>query len=185
MDHRASSSSQLAPLASPRIAVVIPALDEEKSIVQVLRAIPKQFTELVIVVDNGSSDCTASLAAAAGARVLKETHRGYGAACLAGVAALPQDVEIVVFLDADYSDYPEEMQELVAPILRNQADFVVGSRMLYPTARAALAPQMQHLLGTGDSSSGGEIGWRPILSGFSLDITTPTSVRSARLVDMH
>ena len=143
MDHRASSSSQLAPLASPRIAVVIPALDEEKSIVQVLRAIPKQFTELVIVVDNGSSDCTASLAAAAGARVLKETHRGYGAACLAGVAALPQDVEIVVFLDADYSDYPEEMQELVAPILRNQADFVVGSRMLYPTARAALAPQQR------------------------------------------
>ncbi len=129
--------------ASPQIAVVIPALNEEKSIGHVLQAIPRQFAELVIVVDNGSSDSTASLALANGAQVLSEPHKGYGAACLAGIAALPHEVGIVVFLDADFSDYPEEMDRLVIPILRNQADFVVGSRMVYPEARKVLTPQQR------------------------------------------
>ncbi len=131
------------PVASPQVAVVIPALNEEKSIGHVLQAIPRQFAELVVVVDNGSFDHTASLARANGAQVLTEPQSGYGAACLAGIAALPREVEIVVFLDADYSDYPEEMDKLIAPILRNQADFVVGSRTAYPSARAALAPQQR------------------------------------------
>lgn len=130
-------------VAGPQIAVVIPALNEERSIGRVLQAIPRQFAELIVVVDNGSSDSTASLALANGAQVLSEPHKGYGAACLAGIAALPEEVEIVVFLDADFSDYPEEMEKLVAPILQNQADFVVGSRMVYPAARAALAPQQR------------------------------------------
>lgn len=126
-----------------RIAVIIPALNEESSIHHVLRAIPRRTAKLVIVVDNGSSDRTASLAKAHGAQVLSERHRGYGAACLAGIAALPQTIETVVFLDADYSDYPEEMEKLVAPILQGQADFVLGSRTVYPEARAALLPQQR------------------------------------------
>ncbi len=130
-------------VASAEIAVVIPALNEERSIGHVLRAIPRQFARLIIVVDNGSSDRTASLARAHGAQVLIEPHKGYGAACLAGMAALPQESEIVVFLDADYSDYPEEMDKIVAPILRNEADFVVGSRMVIPTARTALTPHQR------------------------------------------
>ncbi len=130
-------------VAAPQIAVVIPALNEEKSISHVLQAIPREFAELVIVVDNGSSDHTASLARAKGVQVLSEPHKGYGAACLAGMAALPDAVEIVVFLDADYSDYPDEMEKLVKPILENRADFVVGSRMAYPAAKAALAPQQR------------------------------------------
>lgn len=132
-----------ATVASPQIGVVIPALNEEKSIGRVLQAIPRQFADLVFVVDNGSSDRTASRAWANGAAVLREPHKGYGAACLAGIAALPREVDIVVFLDADYSDYPEEMQKLVMPILRDQADFVVGSRTVYPAARAALSPQQR------------------------------------------
>src|SRR5258708_13935172 len=78
-----------------------------------------------------------------GAQVLSEPHKGYGAACLAGIAALPEEVEIIFFLDADYSDYPEEMEKLVTPILRKQTDFVVGSRMVYPAASAALTPQQR------------------------------------------
>jgi glycosyltransferase involved in cell wall biosynthesis len=130
-------------VAGPQIAVVIPALNEEKSIGRVLQAIPKQFAKLVVVVDNGSSDHTVTLALANGAQVLWEPHKGYGAACLAGIAALPQEVEIIVFLDADYSDYPEEMEKLVTPIVRNQTDFVLGSRMVYPAASAALTPQQR------------------------------------------
>lgn len=130
-------------LARPPIAVIIPALDEEKSIGHVLQAIPRRIAKLVIVVDNGSSDRTARVARANGAQVFRERHKGYGAACLAGIAALPRDVEIVVFLDADYSDHPEEMDKLVEPILRNDADFVVGSRMVYAAARVSLAPQQR------------------------------------------
>lgn len=126
-----------------RIAVVIPALNEEESIHHALQAIPRQPAKLMIVVDNGSSDRTSILAKANGAQVVSEPHRGYGAACLAGIAALPQEIETVVFMDADYSDYPEEMEELVAPILRDQADFVLGSRMVYSEARAALALQQR------------------------------------------
>src|SRR5258708_37432188 len=84
-------------VADPQIAVVIPALNEEKSIGRVLQAIPKQFAKLVVVVDNGSSDHTVTLALADGAQVLSEPHKGYGAACLAGIAALPEEVEIIVF----------------------------------------------------------------------------------------
>ena len=126
-----------------RIAVIVPALNEEQSIACVLRDIPPELVHFVVVVDNGSSDRTASLAQAEGALVLTEAHRGYGAACLSGIAALPDEVEIVVFLDADYSDYPEEMGKLVTPIRDNLADFVVGSRMVYLTSKAALTPQQR------------------------------------------
>jgi glycosyltransferase involved in cell wall biosynthesis len=136
-------AKHLASVASPQIAVVIPALNEDRSIGRVLQAIPRGLAELVIVVDNGSSDRTADVARANGAQVLREQHKGYGAACLAGVAALPHQIEVVVFLDADFSDYPEEMDRLVVPILRNQVDFVLGSRMVYPEARKVLTPQQR------------------------------------------
>jgi glycosyltransferase involved in cell wall biosynthesis len=130
-------------IPEPRLAVVIPALNEEQAIVRVLQAIPKSITRLVVVVDNGSTDHTAGRARSQGAMVLREPRRGYGTACLAGIDALPEEIEIVVFLDADYSDHPEEMEILVAPILKNEADFVLGSRMMRATSRSVLTPQQR------------------------------------------
>jgi glycosyltransferase involved in cell wall biosynthesis len=126
-----------------QIAVVIPALNEEQSISRVLREIPRNLAQLVLVVDNGSSDHTASIAQANGAAVVREPNRGYGAACLAGIKAVPDGVQIFVFLDADYSDYPQEMEKLVAPIRDGKADLVIGSRMIYAEAKAALTPQQR------------------------------------------
>jgi glycosyltransferase involved in cell wall biosynthesis len=112
----------------PRIAVVIPALDEEEAIGLVIGEIPPIVSEIVVV-DNGSRDRTAAVARAAGARVVLEPRRGYGQACLAGIAAVP-DAEVIAFLDADHSDYPEQLVDVLAPILAGEADFVVGSRNL-------------------------------------------------------
>ncbi|MBS1842763.1 MAG: glycosyltransferase family 2 protein, partial [Acidobacteria bacterium] len=99
--------------------------------------------EEVIVVDNGSTDRTAQVAKSFGTRVLRESERGYGAACLRGIKALGPEIDVVVFLDGDYSDYPEEMEELVAPIADNVADFVVGSRTLLAQSRKALSFQQR------------------------------------------
>ena len=111
-----------------RITVVIPALNEEATIAGVVRAIPREIADEVIVVDNGSDDRTAERAREAGARVVQEPHRGYGRACQAGVRALTPDCEIVVFLDGDGSDCPELMGQLVGPINDGTYDFVIGSR---------------------------------------------------------
>ena len=111
LQHKLSSALSCA-VAEPRVAVVIPALNEEQAIVPVLQAIP--IGPLVVVVDNGSTDDTARCARSQGAVVVSEPHRGYGTACLAGIDELPEEIEIVVFLDADYSDHPEEMELLVA-----------------------------------------------------------------------
>ena len=133
------------------VAVVIPALDEEASVGAVVRAIPRQFADAtvarVIVADNGSEDRTADAAAAAGAEVVHEPARGYGRACLAGLAAVAarHPPDIVAFLDGDLSDRPEELPELLAPILRGEADLVIGSRVLGARAgrveKGALLPQ--------------------------------------------
>lgn len=122
-----------------RICAVIPALNEEHSIGKVVSAIPEWVDE-VVVVDNGSTDRTAEVAHSQGARVLAEMRRGYGRACQAGIHSL-DGPDIVVFLDGDYSDYPEEMDKLVEPILRDEADLVAGSRVLGRRAPGALAPQ--------------------------------------------
>lgn len=124
-----------------RIAVVIPALNEERSLPKVLADIPADLVSQVVVVDNGSRDRTAELARERGATVVEEPVAGYGRACLRGIAELRKDPpDVVVFLDADYSDRASEMSRLVAPIRKGEADFVVGSRVLGEREPGALAP---------------------------------------------
>ncbi|TDJ18130.1 MAG: glycosyltransferase [Gammaproteobacteria bacterium] len=110
-----------------RIGVVIPALDEEAAIGRVVDAVPGWVDE-VVVVNNASTDATATVARAHGARVVDEKRRGYGVACRAGIDAL-DDSEVVVFLDGDFSDRPEQMARLVDPIVEDRADFVLGNRV--------------------------------------------------------
>lgn len=117
----------------PTIDVLIPAFNEEKALPFVLSGIPKEWVRQVVVCDNGSLDGTAAVAKAAGAIVISQPERGYGNACLAGMRylkSLPpsEQPEIVVFLDGDYSDYPEELPNVVAPILTDEKDMVIGSR---------------------------------------------------------
>lgn len=122
------------------VKVVIPALDEERAIGSVLDALPWSRLAEVIVVDNGSRDRTADVARARGATVVQESERGYGAACLKGIACAGA-CDVVAFVDADFSDFPEELELLLAPIERGEADLVVGSRMIFPESRGALLPQ--------------------------------------------
>ncbi|WP_272493458.1 glycosyltransferase family 2 protein [Rhodocaloribacter litoris] len=127
---------------APRILVIIPAFNEARSIGQVIGDIPAALVEEVVVVNNASTDETEANARAAGATVLREPRRGYGRACLRGIAyAREKNPDLVVFLDGDYSDHPEEMTDLVAPILRGEADFVVGSRMRGRREPGAMLPQ--------------------------------------------
>jgi glycosyltransferase involved in cell wall biosynthesis len=126
--------------ARPRTAVIIPVLNEEDSLPLVLDAIPKDLVDEVVVVDNGSTDRSVEIARAHGATVVEEEHRGYGAACLRGIAAT-EDYEMLVFLDGDYSDYPEDMHELLRPVVADEADLVIGSRMINRESRRALLPQ--------------------------------------------
>lgn len=117
-------------LANQLIYVIIPAFNEEKSIAHVIRAIPN-FVEEIIVVSNRSTDQTEKVAQQAGATVLSEPRKGYGYACLKGMEYLKNKSikpEIVVFLDGDFSDYPEEMPKLIKPILENEIDMVIGAR---------------------------------------------------------
>ncbi len=124
-----------------KVAVIIPARNEQDAILRVLADIPPATADDVIVVDNDSADATAQRAAEGGARVVHEPRRGYGQACLAGIAALHPETEIVVFLDGDYSDYPGEMVDLLEPLLAGRADFVVGSRALGRREPGAMLPQ--------------------------------------------
>ncbi len=141
MSHRGGPNTE----ARGRVAVLIPALDEERSIPLVLAGLPPEWVGEVLVVDNGSTDRTAEVARSLGATVLTEPRRGYGSACLRGLAELagrPEGPpEVVVFLDADYSDHPEELPELVRPILEGRHDFVLGSRLAGRRARGAMPPQ--------------------------------------------
>jgi len=125
-----STSTQANTIATsgrPRIALVIPTLNEEEPIGEVIRAIPRNAVDEVIVVDSGSEDRTVERALDAGARVIVEQQRGYGRACAAGARAAP-DCTVIVFLDGDGSDRPEFVPLLLAPILAGTHDFVIGSR---------------------------------------------------------
>lgn len=124
-----------------KIDVIIPALNEEATIGKVLKAMPKSLVREVIVCDNNSADKTAEVAAANGATVLLEKERGYGNACLKGICYLKAKAEqpdIVVFMDGDYADVPEELTELVHPIIHKNKDLVVGSRVLGNLEQGAL-----------------------------------------------
>jgi glycosyltransferase involved in cell wall biosynthesis len=124
------------------IDVVIPALNEEKSIGQVLAAIPEGWVRQVVVVDNGSTDQTAAIATEQGAQVVFEPQKGYGAACLAGLRYLSDaPPHIVTFLDADFSDRPEELPRLIEPIVEDSVDLVIGSRTIGEAEPGALLPQ--------------------------------------------
>lgn len=121
------------------VAVIIPALNEEPAIAKVLAAIPA-WVDQVVVADNGSTDATADIARELGTQVVNQPRRGYGAACLAGMAALGP-AKVVVFLDGDYSDHPEQMARLVDPIIQGRAQLVTGSRVLGRRQPGALTPQ--------------------------------------------
>ncbi|MEM9991177.1 MAG: glycosyltransferase family 2 protein [Bacteroidota bacterium] len=130
----------------PTVAVIIPAYNEEKSIGSVLRDIPSNWVQEVIVCNNASTDQTAAVATAQGATVLTETQKGYGSACLKGIQylaqkPLQQQPDIVVFLDGDYSDHPEELPNLLHPILHDKMDLVIGSRAQGNMERGAMQPQ--------------------------------------------
>ncbi len=125
------------------IKVIIPAINEGDSIGKVVSELPKHVSE-IIVVDNGSTDNTMENAKKAGATVLTETRKGYGSACLRGIKYVDQQSklpDIIVFIDGDYSDYPEELDKVVAPILENDIDFVVGARKKSLMEPGSMTPQ--------------------------------------------
>ena len=124
-------------------ALIIPALNEEDSLRTVLESLPPALFDEVVVVDNGSTDATARVAAESGAKVVSEPRRGYGSACLAGIAALSPAIEAVVFMDADGSDVPQEAFDLLEPIASGQADLVIGSRVLGRAEAGALSPHQR------------------------------------------
>ncbi|MDC6351204.1 glycosyltransferase family 2 protein [Zeaxanthinibacter sp. PT1] len=127
----------------PDIKVVIPAFNEEDSITKVLAEIPTRVSE-VIVVSNASTDNTAARAKAAGATVLTEDRQGYGYACLKGInyiSGQSKPPDIIVFMDADYSDYPEELHKLVMPIEKGAYDMVIGARVKEKREPGSMTPQ--------------------------------------------
>lgn len=125
------------------IDLIIPAYNEEDSIPYVLREVPSLVREIVVI-DNNSTDRTGEVAREKGATVLRETRKGYGNACLCGIKYLMSKSEpphIIVFMDGDYSDYPEDLMRVVSPILENKADMVVGARVKELREPGSLTPQ--------------------------------------------
>ncbi len=131
------------PVPHEVVAAVIPALDEEDAIGALLAAIDRSVVRDVLVGDNGSRDGTAEIALRAGAEVVRVEERGYGAACQGALTGLRDDVTIVHFIDADGSDDPSEIAALLAPIVKGEADLVIGSRALGVSERGALTPQQR------------------------------------------
>src|SRR5215831_2004931 len=129
-------------MVTEKVAIVIPALNEEAAIQQLLAELPRDFAQWIIVVDNGSTDETASIAHSAGAIVASEPVRGYGRACLKGVkTASNLGAEIVVFMDGDGSDDPADLPMMLQPIIDGRADLVIGSRVSDRSERGAVPAQ--------------------------------------------
>jgi glycosyltransferase involved in cell wall biosynthesis len=129
---------------SPCVVVIIPAFNEENSVAQVIQAIPMNIVSEIVVVNNNSNDLTRTNALKAGALVLDESRQGYGSACLKGIefaTTLNPPPDIIVFIDADFSDYPEEIASLISPIVQKGYDLVIGSRALGTRERGAMTPQ--------------------------------------------
>ena len=127
-----------------KVVVIIPAFNEEGSIHKVIREIPKDLVDEVVVVDNNSNDNTTQVAKEAGATVLMEKNQGYGFACLKGIAYAKEMVEqpdVVLFMDGDYSDYPIQSYDVVAPIFNNEMDMVIGSRAIGDRQSGSMTPQ--------------------------------------------
>ena len=146
-----AESANEAATSRPRVGMVIPAVDEEEALPHVLAELPAGLVDRLVVADNGSRDHTPEVARAGGAEVVHEPRRGYGQACLAGLARLFDedgaggdplgDEDLVVFLDGDHSDYPEDLPDVLAPLLEDRADLVIGSRVLGGASMEALLPQ--------------------------------------------
>ncbi|MEX0878552.1 MAG: glycosyltransferase family 2 protein [Thermoanaerobaculia bacterium] len=129
------------PVARPRAAVIIPVFNERASLPLVVEAIPKALVDEIVVVDNGSTDGTDAIARDLPVRLVRESRRGYGSACLAGVEALAaRPPDVLVFLDGDFSDHPDELPRLLREIEAG-AELVIGSRMLGSREPGALLPQ--------------------------------------------
>ncbi len=125
------------------VAMIIPAFNEESAIGKVVQSVPRAFVQRIIVADNGSTDWTAEVARAAGAEVVYEPKRGYGVACLAGLRHLNHEAEIIVFMDGDASDDPEDLPALLEPIQKGEADLVIGSRALGKADSGSLTIQQR------------------------------------------
>ncbi len=124
------------------IALIIPALNEEAALEKLLLELPKQMVDYVLVVDNGSTDSTPQVATKAGAQVVSEPIRGYGRACWSGFcAAKALGADILVFMDGDGSDNPTDLPQMLKPVLEDQADLVIGSRVSALAERGAVPPQ--------------------------------------------
>ena len=129
-------------MVTEKVAIVIPALNEEAAIHQLLSELPQDFAQWVIVVDNGSTDATAIVAQQSGAMVTNEPIRGYGRACLKGFkTACGLGAEIVIFMDGDGSDDPTDLPMMLQPIREGRADFVIGSRVSELAERGAIPAQ--------------------------------------------
>lgn len=127
-----------------KVIVIIPAFNEESSIAKVINDIPKNIVHQIVVINNNSTDNTAEKAQNAGATVLLEPNKGYGYACLKGIDYIVKNSlnpDIIVFLDGDYSDYPEQLTELIYPITHQNYDFVVGSRNNPTVEKGSMTPQ--------------------------------------------
>lgn len=128
----------------PNVVVIIPAYNEENSVGKVVADIPKEIVDKIIVVNNNSNDQTKVNASKAGAIVIDELNQGYGYACLKGIsfaASLINKPDIIVFIDADYSDFPEEIVQLIDPIIKNDCDMVIGSRAIGAREKGSMTPQ--------------------------------------------
>ena len=127
-----------------KIAAVIPAYNEQDSIGKVIYALPDELIQEVVVVNNNSTDDTPAAAKKAGATVLFESYQGYGAACLKGIEYCnSKNYDVILFIDGDYSDYPEEAEKILRPIFEKKYDFVLGSRRMGRREKGALPLQSQ------------------------------------------